>query len=136
MAWKNKSKEEIREYHREYARQRHPDKKKTKYEKQKIRRNKAVAEFQDYKKTLKCANCDEKHPACLEFHHANGDKLFDVSSAASSRAWSINKLKTEIAKCVVLCSNCHKKHHYNERLQAVAQRESIPFGAEGSLVQS
>ena len=57
-----------------------------------------------------CLKCNENDPACLEFHHDKPNKEFSVGVAAGRRvAW--HKIKKEIEKCVVLCSNCHKKLH-------------------------
>jgi 5-methylcytosine-specific restriction endonuclease McrA len=49
-----------------------------------------------------CSRCPEHHPACLDFHHLDPTgKDLSVGNAISS----------EIAKCVLLCSNCHRKLH-------------------------
>lgn len=66
--------------------------------------------LQVYKSTLSCAQCGESHPACLDFHH-NRDK----DSSVADMAWqgfSKDRILSEIAKCVVLCANCHRKIHY------------------------
>ena len=57
-----------------------------------------------------CQLCDEHEPCCLEFHHCSGEKEFNI---ADSRMMGVGfvKLKNEVSKCVVLCSNCHKKVH-------------------------
>jgi hypothetical protein len=71
--------------------------------------------FNDYKKTLRCARCPETHPSCLDFHHRNPKtKLFKVGGAAPS-GMPREKVMAEIAKCVVLCANCHRKEHDDER---------------------
>jgi hypothetical protein len=58
-----------------------------------------------------CATCGEKHPACLDFHHSDPSlKEFSVAEAVS-RGLSRDKIIKEMAKCVVLCANCHRKHH-------------------------
>ncbi len=65
--------------------------------------------LKEYKSTLECSVCKENHPACLEFHHKNPDeKSCNVSNLIS---YGKQRILEEIKKCVVLCSNCHKKHH-------------------------
>ena len=100
-----KSKEyysEKREYHKDYV------------AKQKIATKKL---FQEYKNTLRCSKCDFNHPAALDFHHINSsEKEIDISSAVSRNGWSWKRIKKEIDKCVVLCSNCHRIEHY-EKIQ-------------------
>jgi len=74
------------------------------------RRQKLREDFIEFKKTLSCTKCGENHPACLDFHHENDDKEYNVSSMIWSH--SRKKIQKEIDKCLVLCSNCHRKHHY------------------------
>jgi hypothetical protein len=51
----------------------------------------------------------------LQFHHIDGDdKLASIGN--KGRTWSEKKILEEIAKCLVLCGNCHAKLHYDERL--------------------
>jgi len=58
-----------------------------------------------------CCKCGEKHPACLDFHHRNpDDKEIEISKVADH--WGLVKLKKEVEKCDVLCSNCHRKEHW------------------------
>jgi hypothetical protein len=72
----------------------------------------------DYKAKLGCSHCPETHPACLEFHHKDpANKELELSRAASN-GWSIERLQQEIAKCEVLCANCHKKFHWECRSAA------------------
>jgi hypothetical protein len=61
-----------------------------------------------------CNRCGESHVACLEFHHRNpAEKDFLLSVGVAK--YSLDKLKSEVEKCEVICSNCHRKHHWNER---------------------
>jgi hypothetical protein len=55
----------------------------------------------------KCLLCGyNKCPRALEFHHRDAnEKTFDLSSAC--RGW--NKIKIELDKCDLLCSNCHRE---------------------------
>jgi hypothetical protein len=56
-----------------------------------------------------CAICPEKDPSCLDAHHLDpATKLFSLGRYNSaSRA----KTAAELAKCICLCSNCHRKFH-------------------------
>lgn len=68
--------------------------------------------IQEYKSHLKCSKCPESHPACLDFHHTDpSTKRIEISQVARSKGWSLDKVKEEIDKCEVLCSNCHRKEH-------------------------
>ncbi|UCD20840.1 MAG: hypothetical protein JSW08_03665 [archaeon] len=79
------------------------------------RRRKEIRKWcMDHKSELKCSKCGEDHPATLEFHHKKGKK--DKSIAYMSYfGYSIKRIKKEMDKCVVLCSNCHKKEHHKNR---------------------
>lgn len=66
-------------------------------------------QYESWKDTLSCQLCGESFSKCLEFHHLNREKDFNVSDY---RNRSIRQLKEELSKCVVLCSNCHRKVHY------------------------
>lgn len=68
--------------------------------------------------------CGERHPGCLDFHHRDeSEKEFEISDAINH--WGIDRLKTEISKCDIICSNCHRKLHWEQR-----QKMVIPQGFE------
>lgn len=60
-----------------------------------------------------CSSCGESDPRVLEFHH-EGNKEAEVSRLMG-RGASLDALKAEIAKCVVLCANCHRRITSDER---------------------
>lgn len=66
-----------------------------------------------YKKENGCSNCGYNNHACaLDFHHVkikneNINKLVRNCN-------SIEGIKEEIKKCIVLCSNCHRVEHYKK----------------------
>jgi hypothetical protein len=64
----------------------------------------------EYKEqNCECARCDEGRPRCLDFHHPNEK---DQSIAAMVvNGHSKDSIRTEIARCVVLCANCHRLEH-------------------------
>jgi len=73
------------------------------------------AKFAEYKSTLSCVQCGENHPATLDFHHhtPHPDNLKINDLIRGGRlAFALKEIEE---KCLVLCSNCHRKHHYDER---------------------
>jgi len=77
-------------------------------------RDKKIKEWlKQYKRTLRCEKCGERHVACLEFHHIDPTtKKFAIGRL--EHYLSMRLLTTEIAKCRVLCANCHRKLHWND----------------------
>jgi predicted HNH restriction endonuclease len=68
-----------------------------------------------FKSTLKCTNCGFSHPAVLDFHHIDRKDKKSVHKLAQNSNYKA--AIEEIKKCVVLCANCHRIVHYNERQQ-------------------
>ena len=58
-------------------------------------------------KNVPCADCGGRFdPVCMDFDHRPGEvKLFDVSQAKSH---ALDEVIAEIAKCDVVCANCHR----------------------------
>jgi hypothetical protein len=82
----------------------------------KLARRRGLADWLvELKSQLVCARCCEDHPGCLQFHHAD-PRQKEVSIAdAVRRGWARERILAELAKCEVLCANCHAKHHAKER---------------------
>lgn len=75
------------------------------------RRAKMKQWWREFKATLACVECGEDHPAALDFHHRDpNEKDFILSKFAQK---SIRSVKRELEKCDILCSNCHRKLHWN-----------------------
>lgn len=68
----------------------------------------------EIKASTGCADCDERHPACLQFHHNNKAEKEERVNRAVARKWAWPRILAEIAKCTVLCANCHAKRHWKE----------------------
>jgi hypothetical protein len=77
-----------------------------------------AAWFKEYKSNLVCAKCPENHPGCLDFHHHNGSKESNVSQMVYNA--NISTVLREIEQCIVLCANCHRKLHYEERITSAS----------------
>ena len=109
-----KDPEKKREYQRAYMRSWYQKNKETHISHVRNRDKKIEAWFKEYKSSLSCPECGESHPACLEFHHLNPqDKKFSVGR--QERRKSLKALQDEMAKCRVLCANCHRKEHWSQR---------------------
>ena len=74
-------------------------------------RAEAINEFlRAHKVSVGCSECGyREHHAALEVHH-HGDKELNLSFAKS-----MDQAKKKMQKCVVLCSNCHRIKHWNEK---------------------
>lgn len=80
-----------------------------------VRKNSLRNKFVEFKKTLKCEDCGTNDHRVLEFHHKDpSQKDREVSIMIT---WGWKKLMDEVAKCSVLCANCHRVLHYEEREQ-------------------
>lgn len=67
----------------------------------------------DYLTSHPCIDCGEKDIVVLEFDHVSGIKIENISNMMSND-WPIEDIKSEIAKCVVRCANCHRKKTANQ----------------------
>ena len=82
--------------------------------KAKLQRKERAKWFLDLKKQFQCISCGENHPACLDFHHVDPtNKEGHVSAMLTT--YPKGKILEEVKKCTVLCSNCHRKLHFEER---------------------
>ena len=78
------------------------------------RRHELKEEWNAFKRTLKCTKCGFDHPAALDFHHEDPtEKEHNVNRLISDGRFK--KAYEEIKKCIVLCANCHRIHHYEEK---------------------
>lgn len=81
------------------------------------RKNINLKQMKDYIESLKkgseCFLCGYKRcTRSLHFHHKKpSEKIFGLGQY--SKANSLDELKDEIKKCVLLCANCHSELHSN-----------------------
>lgn len=116
MPWKDK--EVRRKRHAEYLKQKYQNDHEYReaHKRRVIQRNARLrAAIYEYITGIKsrnsCVVCEEKTPCCLSFHHLDpAEKRFDIAQAARLKP-SLDILKEEISKCVLLCHNCHSKLH-------------------------
>lgn len=68
--------------------------------------------FYTWKKTLECCICGENESCCLDFHHLDPSKKeIEIAKIVEHRSWK--NIMKEVAKCIVVCSNCHRQIHNN-----------------------
>jgi hypothetical protein len=79
--------------------------------------------WKDFKATLSCLECGIYHPAILDFHHIDPE-MKNESVHKLINTGSYKKALAEVEQCVVLCSNCHRVYHYNERQKAKMEAEA------------
>ncbi len=73
-------------------------------------KHKSKVDGTNYLNSLKASGCSAKcgcmDVICMDFHHVR-DKSFGIGERKS-----LNKaLVEEVGKCIILCANCHRKHH-------------------------
>lgn len=85
-----------------------------------VRRNKQrVTEFIDaYKRDRSCIDCGflgKEFPYVLDFDHLEGGvtKKFNIGSWSRS-VLSVEAIEREIAKCELVCANCHRKRTFKK----------------------
>ncbi len=72
-----------------------------------VRRRRKVKEILVAEAGGRCQLCGyDRHPVALHFHHVDpASKSFGLARRGITR--SLEKVRAEAAKCVLLCSNCH-----------------------------
>lgn len=109
--WREQNREKTREHYRRwYLSNAEKEKLRIKFRKQTI-----IDWFDELKAKLSCSRCSEAHPACLDFHHKNPSLKEGSLTNLVHLGWSKERILAEIARCEVLCSNCHRKLHWKER---------------------
>jgi hypothetical protein len=106
----------------EIKKQKHKEYSKNYYEKNKAKHSQRIALrkkelrtlWAKFKATLSCAHCGENDPSTFDFHHIKKDPTNKKVYKLLQRQ-NYNGAREEIKKCIVLCANCHRKHHDKER---------------------
>jgi hypothetical protein len=139
FAWRRKHRAQRHNYcrpcHAAYKRE-HYVRHKDRYVAQAVRRNKALAEQRadylvEFFSERSCVDCGEGDPLVLEFDHL-GNKKFDIARGLRGRTWQA--VLDEIAKCDVVCANCHRRRtglREGSARAAAAQRRLAGLSSDG-----
>lgn len=97
--------------------------------KKRIRERQHNKEYDKWFKAIpkKCESCGEERPYVIDFHHMDASNKSCEVSQIKSKSWTADRkiatAQSEIAKCMQLCSNCHREFHHLERNFAMTIEE-------------
>ena len=77
----------------------------------------------DKLKDAPCMDCGHKFPPeCMDFDHVRGEKLFEINTSGIGHTQAT--VLKEIAKCDLVCANCH-------RIRTAEQRKNGAWTSPG-----
>lgn len=119
-AWAEYQKERKRLKSKAYDRSESGRHKATKVIVSRRRKKKLLVEY----KGGKCQKCGFNEPIydCYDFHHLDpSEKEFGIGHS-DGKNLSLEALKKEADKCILVCANCHRKIHYEEKIADIKAR--------------
>jgi hypothetical protein len=116
----------VSEYSREYYR-----KNKAAYVARASNQHRKVREILRGAKKTPCVDCGQHYPYyVMDFDHREGEeKISNVADLNFHRRTSLRRLIAEIAKCDVVCANCHRERTHQ---RMIAQRKNLANPIQGS----
>lgn len=63
----------------------------------------------EFLRTHPCVDCGLIDPVVMEFDHLPGMKKKAELSLMVKNGWPLRRIQEEIAKCDVVCANCHRR---------------------------
>lgn len=101
--------------HKEYSKNWYENNREKAIESNRKSKAEAKRQFREFKSRLSCTKCGENHPATLDFHHHTPHPANRKISSLLTDGQFTRAIQEIMEKCIVLCSNCHRKHHYEEQ---------------------
>lgn len=98
-----------RAYNRANYKARDPNSKQARLDQISTRKRNIRKLLWDYKKKEHCAECGETDTVVLDFDHLDRTTKEDEICAMVKAGASWDKILKEIAKCQILCANCHRR---------------------------
>jgi hypothetical protein len=92
--------------------------KKEKPPKRSVQRKKEIQKMlSDIKEKSGCVDCLETYPYyILDFDHVYGIKVANISQMLNN--FSLEDIMKEVAKCEIVCSNCHRERTFSRKRKA------------------
>ncbi len=94
----------------------HKEETKDAFKKRRELHRKVVREYASTLKVEGCIVCGEKEISCLDFHHKDPTQK-EYNIANMFHTGNRKNIEEEVEKCVILCANCHRKHHAGVLIQ-------------------
>lgn len=84
-----------------------------------LSKNQAIALKQEtllsFLKNSCCSKCKNANIVVLEYHHVHPTtKIASISEMTRQSKYTIDDIKEEISKCILLCANCHLLEHHHQ----------------------
>jgi hypothetical protein len=99
-------------------------------------KNRTREQVQAYLRKVKdvpCADCRVKYPFyVMQFDHL-GDKAFNISMEGRNGSVSWARLRREVAKCEIVCANCHAERTY-QRIRERGTTAAPPGSVQGETL--
>lgn len=107
-----------RDYHKQY----YILNKQKYYEKNKRNRHKILDYIRQIKESNPCVDCGLYYPFyIMDFDHITDNKEFNIADGYV--ATSLVRIKKEIAKCELVCANCHRARTYTRLNNGLSSNE-------------
>ena len=82
--------------------------------KRRVKLKEAYRTLIDSTKDVPCLDCSQRFPPeCMDFDHVRGEKFAGVGRMGHV---NLERIRLEIAKCEVVCANCHRTRTKKRRL--------------------
>jgi hypothetical protein len=83
----------------------------------------AQAELLDSLRDVPCADCGRQFPPCaMDFDHREADAKQHTVTRMIGRAGT-ERILAEVAKCDIVCANCHRLRTFDRRMAGHVMRE-------------
>lgn len=91
-----------------------------------LKRKRLAAMLKEYKESNPCTDCGKTYPAyVMDLDHLPGTKkLYAPNQLVNKLSWA--SAQREIAKCELVCSNCHRERTHARKLAAKAEACHTP----------
>lgn len=98
-------------------------------------RRKILDFLQEYKQQRGCLDCGEDYPYwMLDFDHVRGTKRFSLGQSYQS-GMNMQAVLEEVAKCEVVCANCHRNRTHMRSSGKYAKDVSVHYGVAAGAAE-